>query len=191
MDTITKYTSYIFYWATFEQNWQWQHVKRCIGVLSTDMSKKIRFTSFTIIDCQIKSLWPLLWNVFQNYLHYMVKKCALFPYADYHQLPHAAETIKEVEPILNEEGNKVSQWYDKNLLKGNFSKYQTIAFGSKQKNRKVKILRTEVACEQALLGLPGVGGSGREEANESLHSRLVSLNIYVPEQGAKCWWATF
>ena len=116
----------------------------------------------------------------------MVKKCALFPYADYHQLPHAAETIKEVEPILNEEGNKVSQWYDKNLLKGNFSKYQTKAFGSKQKNKKVKILRTEVAFEQALLGLPGVQGSGREEANESLHSRLVSLNIYVPEQDAKC-----
>ena len=153
--------------------------------------KKIRFTSFTIIDCQIKSIWPLLWNVFQNDLHYMVKKCALFPYADYHQLPHAAETIKEVEPILNEKGNKVSQWYDKNLLKGNFSKYQAIAFGSKQKNKKVKILRTEVACEQALLGLRGVRGSGREEANESLHSRLLSLNIYVPEQDAKCWWATF
>ena len=128
----------------------------------------------------------LIWNVFQNDFHYMVKKCALFLYADYHQLPHAAETIKEVEPILNEEGNKVSQWYDKNLLKGNFSKYQAIAFGSKQKNKKVKILRTEVACEQALLGLPGVRGSGREEANESLHSRLLSLNIYVPEQDAKC-----
>ena len=36
----------------------------------------------------------------------MVKHCALFPYADDHQLSHAAETIKEVEPILNEEGNK-------------------------------------------------------------------------------------
>ena len=111
--------------------------------------QKIRFTSFTIIDCQIKSLWPLLWNVFQNDLHYMVKHCALFPHADDRQLSHAAETIKEVEPILSEEGNKVSQWYDKNLSKGNFSRYQTISLGPKQKNKKVKMVRTEVACEQA------------------------------------------
>ena len=38
------------------------------------------------------------------------------------KLSHAAETIKEVEQILNEERNKVSQWYDKNFLKGCFSK---------------------------------------------------------------------
>ena len=38
------------------------------------------------------------------------------------KLSHAAETIKEVEQILNEERNKVSQWYDKNFLKGYFSK---------------------------------------------------------------------
>ena len=33
------------------------------------------------------------------------------------KLSHAAETIKEVEQILNEERNKVSQWYDKNVWK--------------------------------------------------------------------------
>ena len=44
---------------------------------------------------------------------------------------HAAETIKEVEQSLNEERNNVSQLYDKNFLKGNFSKYQTISFGPK------------------------------------------------------------
>ena len=39
---------------------------------------------------------------------------------------HAAETIKEVEQILNEERNKASQWYNENFLRGNFSKCQTI-----------------------------------------------------------------
>ena len=38
------------------------------------------------------------------------------------KLSHAAEMMKEVEQILNEERNKASQWYDKNVLKGNFSK---------------------------------------------------------------------
>jgi len=132
--------------------------------------QKIRFTSFTIIDCQIKSIWPLLWNVFQNDLHYMVKKCALFPYADYHQLPHAAETIKEVEPILNEEGNKVSQWYDKNLFKGNFSKYQTIAFGSKQKNKEVKILRQRWPASKLSWGSRGYGGrEGKRRTRACTH----------------------
>ena len=122
--------------------------------------QKLWFTSFIIIDYQTKSLWPLLWNVFQNDLHYMVKHCALFLYADDHQLSHAAETIKEVEPTLNEEGNKVSQWCDKNLLKGNFFRYQTISFGPKQKNKKHLSQNGENrgACEQALQGSRGYGG---------------------------------
>lgn len=42
--------------------------------------------------------------------------------------------------------HKVSQWYDENILKGNFSKYQTISVGSKQKNKelKAKMASTEV-----------------------------------------------
>jgi len=42
--------------------------------------------------------------------------------------------------------HEVSQWYDENLLTGNFSKYQTISVGSKQKNKelKVKMATTEV-----------------------------------------------
>lgn len=42
--------------------------------------------------------------------------------------------------------HKVSHWYDENILKGNFSKYQTISVGSKQKNKelKVKMASTEV-----------------------------------------------
>ena len=43
------------------------------------------------------------------------------------KLSHAAETIKEVEQILNEERNKAYQWYDKSFL----TYGQTISFGPK------------------------------------------------------------
>lgn len=47
--------------------------------------------------------------------------------------------------------HKVSQWYDENILKGNFSKYQTISVGSKQKNKelKAKMVSTEVVQNQS------------------------------------------
>ena len=153
--------------------------------------EKIRFTSSTIIDCQIKSIWPLLWNVFQNDLHYMVKN------VHYSRTPTTINChmllrrLKRLSQFWTKKGTKCPSGMTKIFWKVTSPNIKTIAFGSKQKNKKVKILRTEVACEQALLGLPGIRRSGREEANESLHSRLVSLNIYVPEQGAKCWWATF
>ena len=106
---------------------------------------------------QGSSFGPLLWNVFQNDLHYIVKNCTLFMYADDHQLSHAAESIKEVEQVLNEEGNKVSQWYHKNLLKGNFSEYQTISFGSKQKNKELQVkMASTVVVQKPELKLLGV-----------------------------------
>ena len=106
---------------------------------------------------QGSSFGPLLWNVFQNDLHYIVKNCTLFMYADDHQLSHAAESIKEVEQVLNEERNKVSQWYHKNLLKGNFSEYQTISFGSKQKNKELQVkMASTVVVQKPELKLLGV-----------------------------------
>ena len=78
-------------------------------------------------------------------------------YADDHQLSHAAESIKEVEQVLNEERNKVSQWYHKNLLKGNFSEYQTISFGSKQKNKELQVkMASTVVVQKPELKLLGV-----------------------------------
>ena len=103
----------------------------------------------------------------------MVKKCALFPYADYHQLPHAAETIKEVEPILNEEGNKVSQWYDKNLLKGNFSKYQNQSLWLKTKEQESQNIENRGGLRASSPGAPGGTGvgKGRGEREPALTSR--------------------
>jgi len=43
-------------------------------------------------------------------------------YADAHQLFSVAKTTNEAESILTEEGNNISEWYNKNFLEGNFSK---------------------------------------------------------------------
>ena len=196
MDTITRHTSYIFYWAIFQQNWQWQHIERwkqnldgkiLLGVLSTDVSKKFDLLHSPLLIAKLRAYGhsygmysKMICIIWWKNVHYSRTLTTI----NFHML---LRRLKRLSQFWTKKGTKCPS----GMTKGNFSKYQTIAFGSKQKNKKVKILRTEVACEQALLGLPGVRGSGREEANESLHSRLVSLNIYVPEQGAKCWWATF
>ena len=63
---------------------------------------------------------PLLWNVFQNDLHLTTEENKLFMYADDHQLFSVAKSAKEVEHTLNEGGNNISDWYNNNLLQGNF-----------------------------------------------------------------------
>ena len=63
---------------------------------------------------------PLLWNVFQNDLHFSTDENRLFMYADDHQLFSVAKSSNEVERILTREGNKISEWYNNNLLQGNF-----------------------------------------------------------------------
>ena len=60
-------------------------------------------------------------------------------YADDHQLHSAGKTAKEVKNTINEEGKVVSKWYESNLLQGNFSKYQVISFGPKNKSKELNI----------------------------------------------------
>ena len=48
-------------------------------------------------------------------------------YADDHQLFSVAKSSNEAERILTREGNNISEWYNNNLLQGNFSKYQVMS----------------------------------------------------------------
>ena len=200
MDTITKHSSYIFYWAIFQQNWQWQHIERwkqnldgkiLLGVLSTDMSKKIDLLHSPLLIAKLRAYG-------HSYGMYSKMICIKWwKNVHYSRTPTTINChmllrrLKRLSQFWTKKRTKFPSGMTKIFWKVTSPNIKTKAFGSKQKNKKVKILRTEVACEQALLGLPGVRGSGREEANESLHSRLVSLNIYVPEQDGKCWWAPF
>ena len=71
----------------------------------------------------------LPWNVFQNDLHFSTDENRLFVYADDHQLFSVAKSSNEAERILTREGNSISEWYNNNLLQGNFSKYQVMNLG--------------------------------------------------------------
>ena len=50
-----------------------------------------------------------------------------------HQLYSVGQTVKEVQDTLNKEGEIISKWYESNLLKGNYEKYQIMSMGPKEK----------------------------------------------------------
>ena len=81
--------------------------KKLVGVLSTDMSKNFDSLRLSLLITKLRA-YDHSYGMYSKMICALFNNahCALFPYADDHQLSHAAETIKEVEPILNEEGNK-------------------------------------------------------------------------------------
>ena len=91
---------------------------------------------------------PLLWNVFQNDLHFSTDENRLFMYADDHQLFSVAKTTNEAECFLTEEGNNISQWYNNNLLQGNFSKYQVMCLGPRNYHKDLHIVINDTVIDQ-------------------------------------------
>lgn len=65
-------------------------------------------------------------------------------YADDHQLYSAGQTVKEVQDTLNKEGEIISKWYESNLLKGNYEKYQIMSMGPKDKTKDLEITMSNV-----------------------------------------------
>ena len=71
----------------------------------------------------------LFWNMFQNDLAEVVK-ADISMYADDHQIFSSDCSIDEVAERLQQNGNKMTDWHEENLLKVNIKKYQLMAFGS-------------------------------------------------------------
>ena len=77
-------------------------------------------------------------------------------YADDHQLYSAGQTVKEVQDTLNKEGEIICKWYESNLLKGNYKKYQIMSIGPKGKTKDLEIMsNVKIKCgsDLSLLGL--------------------------------------
>ena len=72
---------------------------------------------------------PLSWNMFQNDLAEVVKAYTSM-YADEHPIVSSDSSIGKVAERLQQNGNKMTDWYEENLLKVNIKKYQLIALGS-------------------------------------------------------------
>ena len=51
-------------------------------------------------------------------------------YADEHPIVSSDSSIDKVAERLQQNGNKMTDWYEENLLKVNIKKYQLIALGS-------------------------------------------------------------
>ena len=79
-------------------------------------------------------------------------------YADDHQLFSVAKTANEAENILTDEGNNISEWYNNNLLQGNFSKYQVMSLGPRNLHKDLHIVINDTVIVQkpeiTFLGFP-------------------------------------
>ena len=102
----------------------------------------------TTRSCPQLSAFGPLWNVFQNDLHFSTDENRLFMYADDHQLFSVAKTTNEAGCFLTEEGNNISQWYNNNLLQGNFSKYQVMCLGPRNYHKDLHIVINDTVIDQ-------------------------------------------
>ena len=69
-------------------------------------------------------------------------------YADDHQLFSVAKTANGAENILTDEGNNISEWYNNNLLQGNFSKYQVMSLGPRNWHKDLHIVINDAVIDQ-------------------------------------------
>ena len=81
---------------------------------------------------QGSSFGPLLWNIFQNDMTYIVNNASLSMYADDHQLYVKGYSVDCVEQLLTL-GATISKWYKDNFLKGNCDQYNLTLLGRKNK----------------------------------------------------------
>ena len=74
---------------------------------------------------QGSALGPLLWNIFQNDLAYEIN-LNLSMYAGDYQIYEAGKDLANIKSSLSRNSEKASNWYEDNMLKGNYSKYRTM-----------------------------------------------------------------
>ena len=93
---------------------------------------------------------PLIWNIFQNDLTYIVD-ANMNMYADDHQFYAVSSTLFDVHDDLAVCAESASSWYRANLLKGFLDKYQTMAFGcGKESMDSIMIDNHEVRSTECL-----------------------------------------
>ena len=92
---------------------------------------------------------PLLWNLFQNDLTFVIKS-NLCMYADDHQFYDAHTNVNVVQRNLQDCAINATAWYDGNFLKGNFKKYGSMTIGKNKENMKIAVKEFEVESYECL-----------------------------------------
>ena len=85
---------------------------------------------------QCSTFGPLMWNIFQNDLPRQVVGTDISMYADDHQIYVACDSSALVEEKLNENGERMPEWYKDNMLQVNCSKYQCMLLGHRNQERR-------------------------------------------------------
>ena len=86
---------------------------------------------------QGSSFGPLMWNLYQNDLTYVLKS-NISMYADDHQFFVANKDVQLIQTRLQESAAAATSWYKENCLQGNFTKYGSMLI-SKQKDANINI----------------------------------------------------
>ena len=73
-------------------------------------------------------------------------------YADDHQIYEVGKDFANVKSSLNKNAEKASKWYEDNMLKGNYSKYRTMAMQNKGEitNLSMSIQGSEIESTEKL-----------------------------------------
>lgn len=96
-------------------------------------------------------------NVFQNDLAEGVIKTDLSMYADDHQTFSSDNSIATVQERLLQNGNKLTSWYEENLLRVNIKKYQSMVLGKRISTGGMDLRIAGVQIEQSsIMKLLGV-----------------------------------
>ena len=77
-------------------------------------------------------LGPLLFNIFLNDIFYFTEKCDLYNFADDNSLVNAATCIDDVITNLKHDSRITINWFDKNGMEANPSKFQFMVISSKR-----------------------------------------------------------
>lgn len=93
---------------------------------------------------QGSSFGPLLWNIFQNDITYIVNNASLSIYVDDRQVYVKGYSVDCVEQLLTNGGRTISKWYKDNFLKGNYDKYNLMLLGRKNKNEDSQSLNVNI-----------------------------------------------
>ena len=85
---------------------------------------------------QGSSFGPLLWNLFQNDMSFLVKESNLTMYADDHQLYSAGTKYNTVMSNLSTQGKLAMSWYRDNFLLANSDKFQCLSINPRNIDRE-------------------------------------------------------
>lgn len=79
-------------------------------------------------------LGPTLFNIFLNDIFLTMADAKIYNYADDNTLSVVSKSMVDLVASIEREGSSMTQWFERNCMKANPDKYQTIIFGKRRGN---------------------------------------------------------